>query len=550
MSVDPAQYPLLKLLRDGSPRLNMELVVVTVLSGLANALLLAVINSAAENASNEGANGQLLAYFVLGILAFVASQRHILHTSIVEVERILHDIRVRLSQDIRASDLLSIEAIGRAEIYASVNRDTLTISQATSSIVVALQSSSMVVFSVLYLAWLSKVAFILTVVLTWIGVTMHFRRSAEFNRDLQEATDRENEFFDALTDMLDGFKEVKLSAPRSRDLFARLRGISSAVADVKTRYANSFAAHFIFAQVAFYLLIASIVFLLPRLSPAAYSGVVVKATAAILFIIGPIGGIVASLPVFNRANLAAQNIALLEATLRATASAEPVADPQEEAIPAFREIRVEDVRFQYRDTGGGPSFAVGPLNLTLSAGETVFIVGGNGSGKSSFMKLLTGLYQPQQGRIVIDGVPVSLATAVWYRNHFSAVFSDYHLFDRLYGLRNVDARRVDEMLAVMQIDDKTSFRDGRFTNRDLSSGQKKRLALIAAVLEDRPILVFDEWAADQDPPFRKFFYEELLSRLKLQGRTIVAVTHDDKYFGVADRVLKMEYGQFVPFEDA
>jgi putative ATP-binding cassette transporter len=202
--------------------------------------------------------------------------------------------------------------------------------------------------------------------------------------------------------------------------------------------------------------------------------------------------------------------------------------------------------FQYPDRGTGSVFRLGPVDLEARAGEILFIVGGNGSGKSTLLKALTGLYHPQSGSITLDDTLLAQDSAVWYRSHFAAVFSEYHLFERLYGLYDVAPERVRELLATMQISDKTAFENGRFTTLDLSHGQRKRLALLVAILEDRPILVLDEWAADQDPPFRRYFYEELLPSLKREGRTIIAVTHDDKYFGMADRVVKMEYGEFVP----
>jgi len=184
------------------------------------------------------------------------------------------------------------------------------------------------------------------------------------------------------------------------------------------------------------------------------------------------------------------------------------------------------------------------MAAALEAGvTTLFRIGGTGSGKSTLMKTLVGLYHPTSGAIVMDGTLITAETAAWYRSHFTVIFSDYHLFDRLYGFEHVSPTRVNELLKLMQIEDKTAFEDGRFTTLELSSGQRKRLALVVALLEDRPILVLDEWAADQDPPFRKFFYEQILADLKRQGKTVIAVTHDDRYFAVADRIVKMEYGQ-------
>jgi putative ATP-binding cassette transporter len=144
----------------------------------------------------------------------------------------------------------------------------------------------------------------------------------------------------------------------------------------------------------------------------------------------------------------------------------------------------------------------------------------------------------------VDGAQVTRRNAQFYRNLFSAIFSDFHLFDKLYGLRDADPARVDELLRLMEISDKTSLRDGRFSNINLSTGQRKRLALAVSYLEDKPVYVFDEVAADQDPRFRKYFYEVMLPDLKKAGKTVVAVSHDDRYFHVADRVLRMEYGKF------
>ncbi|HVB37028.1 MAG TPA: ATP-binding cassette domain-containing protein, partial [Vicinamibacterales bacterium] len=270
---------------------------------------------------------------------------------------------------------------------------------------------------------------------------------------------------------------------------------------------------------------------------------------AVLFIIGPLSGLVGSIPIFARANVAATNIETLEAELDAAAPGEVEGAGARPAGP-FGTLALEEVSFRYQDRTGVSQFGIGPATLTIPAGELLFIVGGNGSGKSTFLKVLTGLYPPLSGRIVLDRTPVTAADAVWYRSHFSVIFSDYHLFDRLYGLRDVDPARVQELLRQMQLDAKTRFEDGRFSTIELSNGQKKRLALVVSMLEDRPIMVFDEVAADQDPGFRRYFYEELLPAFKRQGKTVIAVTHDDRYFGVADRVLKMDYGQFVPFTGA
>jgi putative pyoverdin transport system ATP-binding/permease protein len=537
--------PLARLLRRGSERFNLEMAGFVVFAGLANAGLLAIINAAAENASNEAENGRLLLLFGITIALYVYMQRFILFTSITEVEAILSGIRVEVADRIRNADLEALEHLGRSEIFGVVARETQNISQAASTLVMALQMTMMVAFSVAYLAILSKTAFFITIAMSWVGIMLHLRRAKALTAMLGEAQRKENEFLSLLTHLMDGFKEVRLRKSRSADLFQYLRAVSGTVQAVKTKSGREFSAHIIFAQLMFYALLAAIVFLLPRLSTE-YSTVVLKLTAAILFIIGPLAGIVNAIPVYSAANVAAQNIFDIEQKL--TASSAPDRDGRPEAPPSapFTRIEIRRAVFQYPDRGTGSVFRLGPIDLEVYAGEILFIVGGNGSGKSTLLKTLTGLYHSQSGSITMDDTLLSQETAAWYRSHFAAVFSEYHLFDRLYGLRDIPAERVNELLRLMQLSDKTAFENGRFTTLDLSHGQRKRLALLVALLEDRPILVLDEWAADQDPPFRRFFYEELLPQLKQQGKTIIAVTHDDKYFDRADRVVKMEYGEFVP----
>jgi putative ATP-binding cassette transporter len=539
--------PLWRLLRRGSDKFNLEMVWYVVFAGLANAGVLAIINAAAENASNQETNDRLLALFAAAIGVYVVAQRATLITSITEVERILGGIRVKVADDVRKADLESLEQLGRSEIFGVVARETQNISQAASTLVMAMQAMMMVVFSVGYLALLSKTAFTITVAVCGVGIAMHMRRAQSLTRMLGEAQRKENEFLALLTHLLDGFKEVRLRKARGADVFQHLRAVSANVEAVKTRSGREFSSHFLFAQLLVYGLLAAIVFLLPRVSPE-YSGVVLKLTAAVLFIIGPLGSIVNSVPIFSAANVAAQNIFDLEAHLTASSAANQNGRPEAPPPAAFGRIRLERTIFQYPDRGSGSVFRLGPVDLEVNAGEMLFIVGGNGSGKSTLLKALTGLYHPQSGAVTMDETLVSPETATWYRSHFAAVFSEYHLFDRLYGLADVPAARVTELLSLMEISHKTAYENGRFTTLDLSHGQRKRLALLVALLEDRPILVLDEWAADQDPPFRQFFYETLLPQLKREGKTIIAVTHDDKYFALADRVVKMEYGSFVPYK--
>jgi putative pyoverdin transport system ATP-binding/permease protein len=520
-----------------------------VVSGLSNSVLLAVINIAAGYASNTyGADtGQKVLFlgFIIALALYVMSQRYILRISNTEIERMVVRLRIRLADKIRKADLQPIETLGRERIYAAVNRDTQTISQAASPTIIAIQSAVMVVFIALYIALLNRPAFLITLVIVGIGVVIHTRKREELMRDLQESSARENDFFNMLTHLVDGFKEVKLNARRNRELFAELVALANSVMDLKTRTGYVFADHFIFSQTTFYILLATIVFIMPEWFPASGSGRVMSVTAAILFVIGPLSTLIGTIPIFSTADVAVQNIAALEGALdRMQPEGKDSKEPEPVPASEFQNIVLSNLDFAYRDRDGNPTFEVGPLNLTIHRQEILFIVGGNGSGKSTLLKMITGLYYPEAGSVQVDGISVSDLGYERYRNLFSAIFSDYHLFDRVFGVE-VSSSTVNSMLERMELAGKTRFENGRFVTQELSTGQRKRLALIISLLEDRPIYVFDEWAADQDPHFRQRFYQEILPDLKRKQKTVIAATHDERYFDIADRVLKMENGKFV-----
>jgi len=217
---------------------------------------------------------------------------------------------------------------------------------------------------------------------------------------------------------------------------------------------------------------------------------------------------------------------------------------QNESEIGFENLELMSVVHSYHRETEDSHFALGPINLQFRPGELVFLVGGNGSGKSTLAKIITGLYVPESGQIRIDGKPVTDQNRDDYRQLFSAVFSDFYLFENLLGIR---AHNVDEQaktyLEQLRLSNKVKVKDGALSTTAVSQGQRKRLALLTAYLEDRAFYLFDEWAADQDPLFKDVFYTQLLPELKARGKTVLVISHDDKYFDVADRVIKLDYGK-------
>lgn len=512
-------------------------------SGIASASLLATINTAAESASNNGSLTRLFFLYMTLFVLFLYAERYALSRVAAAIEKAIRNVRIRVANKIRFSELRFIENIGYSTIYVRLTQDANLISQTAFLLVMAAQSVVVVIFSLFYIAWLSPLSFVMTVVFLSLGVFLYLGIEEEIEKDLHLTTQKETEFFDALNHVLGGFKEIKMNQRKNNDLFQHVKDISVETYKLKVKSSQQIVTSVMYSAMVSYLLLALIVFIMPELSKT-HPAVVLKLTAAILFIIGPVGTIAGSLPTLIRTNVAVINIYNLEAEI--DAEVRSVYKSQTTHVPEnFEQIVLEDVTFHYTDEKGRGLFSMSPVNLTIKQGETLFIVGGNGSGKSTLLKLLTGLYYPATGHIYLDGDILDKTNYQDYRELFSIIFSDFHMFDRLYGLANFDERQLTSLLKTMDLNKKTRYTEGKFTNIALSTGQRKRLALITTLLEDKPIYVLDEWAADQDPSFRKYFYEVILEELKAQGKTIIAATHDDKYFDVADRILKMDYGKIV-----
>jgi putative ATP-binding cassette transporter len=537
---------LLRLLSRESPVSVKKLAAMAMLSGLANAMVLAVINAAAASAGNSYASFRYLLLFALTVAVYIRAQSYLMIRSAVIVETVLYSIRLHFIDLIRRADALPLENIGRSTIYSSVSKELVAISQATTEIVTACQASLMVFFAISYLSVLSWTAFLITLSVSAIGVSVHFQKARERQSDMHEAVRRENRFLDLFTQMLNGFNEVKINRRVGDAVAEELRAASASLRAVKMRVSHQFSGHFIFSQMAFYIMIACIVFLLPKFNES-NPLLLTKTTATILFIIGPLTAVIAAIPTFAMANVAVTNVQALESRLASAMEVEPVKGPPS-TLSAFQTIRFSSLIFQYTDEKGDATFSVGPLNLDIRAGETLFIVGGNGSGKSTFLRLLTALYYGRRGAILLDGVPITAGNLQDYRNLFSVIFTDYHLFDQIYGETTPDPAEARALLEQFELQDKVSLEGARWSTTSLSTGQRKRIALIVSLLQRKPIMVFDEWAADQDPIFRKYFYEVLIPQMKAQGKTIIAATHDDRYFHLADRVLRMDFGQLEPWE--
>ena len=529
------------LLAEAGPA-KVPLLVFTALAGVGTALIVVIVNSVADRRSTTGVDYPLLVTFILCCVVVLAAQARALTLTTRASEATVQRLRVRVVDLIRRADLEAFEALGPARVYARIAGDTATLSEAGTPLVYGATSGLALVLAALYIATLSLLAFVVIAVL--FGATTYLFRVSQRNNagHLLYAREAESRFFETFNHLLEGFKEVKMSAARGGDLAENYLVVQSLETERRKIEAISRMNNGLtIAHTSFYLMLASVVFALPQYLDSTQT--VMKMTYTVIFMLATVDGVMKAFPLLTKANVAIQDLERTEAQLAAARRGEE--GPVTLASPAMHRLEMRGVVYAYTGPDGRPAFTVGPCDLTLGAGETVFIVGGNGSGKSTLLRVLAWLYEPRSGVILWDGRLVDRSNVVDYRNLFATVFSDFHLFDRLYGLAKADAAEAQALLETMGLADKTAFRDGAFTNLELSTGQRKRLAFVAALLEDKPVYVLDELAADQDSDFRRRFYEELLPSIKARGRTLVVVSHDERYFHVADRVLVMEEGRFV-----
>jgi len=510
------------------------------IAGMANAAILFIINSVAMNSSAKDLNFKFLMLFVLAFIIFLIGKNYALNHTAVIIEKILAQVRIRILDKTRKADLKIIEDIGHAEIHTKLTHNVNTISETALFAVTLCQSAIMLFFCALYIAWLSLPAFLLSAGIIGLTVVYFNKKAKEAYAFLKQATHVQEQFFEKISGILSGFKEIKIHKKRNDAYFQDVKKIARKSEDLMIQTQLKFVIGMVLAEICFYSLLASIVFLIPRFGNE-YSALVPRLVTSILFIMGPIVSIVSAMPLITRSNVAVSEIYGLEQQLDAAAKPEHNGHLKKEA---FQEISLENIVFHYRDRHENTLFTLDNINFNIKKGELVFIVGGNGSGKSTILKILTGLYYPEAGNIRLNNKLISRTDYQAYRELFSIIFTDFHLFEKLYGLDVIDHDKLNRYLEKMELAEKTTYTDNGFSNMKLSTGQKKRLAMITALLFNSQIYVFDELAADQAPEFRKYFYEILLKELQDKGKTIIVVSHDDRFFHVADRVIKMDYGKF------
>ena len=536
---------LIRYLRRASRLFGPALIAAALVAGVANTGLLAIIDAAIRQPAGTAPQWEVVVAFGVVLVLLLGTTR-IMHGLLIRLTQdIIVKIRLNILDQLRRCPYRSYEQIGHERIYAALTKDTAMVGNLGPNLVYAMTSGVTVLVCFGYAAYLSWVAFVAALGVTVLAVALYMVRERPISRKMEAGRLKENDFFKYLDQLLKGFKELKMDRQRNDDLYDNhIRMVVEETRELTQRAFIGYVANGVTATAFFFLLIGFVLFVFPMLG-GTHAAATASVAIIILYMYGPIEGLVNVVPLFSTAAISFQRLEELELEIARLGRVAEVGDVAAPEGGGFEGLEMRGVGFEYKDGEGQVLFKLGPMDFSLRAGETVFVVGGNGSGKSTFIRLLTGLYAPTEGEILLNGKVMDTKSYQGFRGMVAPIFSDYFLFDRFYGRRDVDAGRVVALLRQMELEGKVSYADGRFSTLDLSTGQRKRLAMVAALLDDKPIYIFDEWAADQDPGFRRYFYEGLLGELKARGKTVLAVTHDDRYFGVADRVVKMGEGGVV-----
>ncbi|NOS87167.1 MAG: cyclic peptide export ABC transporter [Methylococcaceae bacterium] len=538
---------MLGLLWRSSWRIVMLVIVMGAVSGLSSALLVGQINSALSGAwAGRGWQDTQLLWQFAGLSAvLVLSGYYSRYLSNHLIEKAICELRLHISRLILAAPYPRLQALGKAQLLANLTEDISKIARAFLVLPELCVNAAMVLGCLAYLAWLSWQLALVTSGIVVFGVLSYKLLSTLPSKSLALAREEYDTLSRHFRSLIEGIKELKLHQRRSVAFMdASIATSAKAYRRYSVSAANAFLFAYQWANILFYLMLGLILFVFP--SYGVGQDVVSGYLLVFLFIMGPLSVLTETVPIFASLKVATNKIDALGTALATGPQAMPTVPPE---WSAWSELCLQGVTHSFHREQENRHFTLGPIDLVFKPGELVFLVGGNGSGKTTLAMLLLGLYLPENGVITVNGVAVTAANRDAYRQNFSAVFSDFHLFDALFGFdSNVVNAQVLAFLEKLQLHHKVSVQDGKFSTLDLSQGQRKRLALLIAYLEDRPFYVFDEWAADQDPEFKALFYTELLPALSNRGKTVLVITHDDRYFHLAHRCIKLEEGQITPYQ--
>lgn len=510
----------------------------SVLNGASSTYVLYLINGLIVGEADMRFSVSLYAFLVLVVFASgVAAQILLVRITATTVQ----GLRLTLARRIVALPLAKLESLGTNRLYATLTQDTGAIANTLGALPMFSFHVAILLGGLTYLGWLSMTWLLAVLGVIGVAVAIYQWLSTRARRLMTAYRQEQDRLFKQFEALTLGAKELRLNATRRESFFAQ--GLVPSTEALRRHYQSAHAAWAIgvnWANLLAFLMVGTLA-VAYHYAEWMTSALLTSYALTLLFLRAHFGGALNLIPVFAQGNVALSKIEQL-----GLAEPDQQDDTPQPLDNGWSTLSLHDVRYRYPDREGDDGFEVGPISVTIKRGELVFVTGGNGSGKSTFAKLLTLLYKPDDGDIRVEDRRIDDGYRDWYQSQFYALFSDYFLFDSVVGeIDDSTVQRASEYLERLALGDKVRLEGSQFSTTALSSGQRRRLALLSAYLEDRPIYIFDEWAADQDRQFKSVFYEELLPQLKRAGKTVFVISHDDRYFELADRVLRFEDGALV-----
>ena len=478
--------------------------------------------------------------FIVLLVASVTVSRFFQRYLIKLTNKMTFDFELTILSKIKSSSLLSFERLGFQRIYTALE-DTRALGQIPESLVNVINAVIIIMCGVGYLFWVSAWEAIGILAVMVFLLISYLARNNTIERKLNQVRNLQESFHRYIRDLLMGFKEAKMSSVRTENMFEDfLMKNRKQCKELNTQTAEQYLDNELTGNYSWYVVLGVILFVLPLFSQLQKNDMAAF-VITVLYLMGPVAVLVAVLPYYTRVKIALERITRLENDIALNTDSPTNSGLTE--LPEFDTISFRDVVFEYADGSTEKGFKVGPIDVEIKRGELIFVTGGNGSGKSTFVKLLTGLYPPTSGNICMNDSKIGASSYASYRNEIAAVFTDNYLFSENYDGFDLSDKnlKLAEFVGMMNMTQILRIENQKF-DLNLSKGQMKRLALINGLLEDKPVLVLDEWAAEQDPEFRRYFYREILPILLQAGKTIIAVTHDDQYTGCAQRLIRFDFG--------
>jgi cyclic peptide transporter len=536
---------LLSKFTNGSKKFYFFLILLSAVNSVVYGVLLVFINKIIVEKQLLFKNYDWLFFF--GILSFSLIIKRLFQNYIINLTHtVLLGMELSILNAVRQATYTSFEKLGAQRVYSAIG-DTRIVGQIPDIIVNIINSCILILCALGYLFWISVVVGLIITGLMVLLLCLYLYKNKGIENELSKLRDLQDDYYKYLIDLLDGFKELKMSLRRNDTIYSKFLknnrvegkrlGISSSVKYMNNELIGSYS---------WFAILGVTLFILPNIYKVS-SEQLTSFVITILYLMTPVATLISIVPLYTRVKVAFTRIQELENMLLTQVKSE-VLDNELTLKDAFRTLKLVDVVYEYFDVHKQKLFVVGPINLEIVQGELIFITGGNGSGKSTFINLLTGLYEPSEGYIYFNEEKITKDIYPYYRNKIYAIFTNNYLFSSNYDSFSLDPgnEKLKEFISKLKVNNILQFVEGKdFINNNLSKGQQKRLAMIYALMEEREILVLDEWAAEQDPQFRDYFYSFLLPHFKDLGKTMLLVTHDDYYFSYCDRIIKFDFGKIV-----